>query len=191
MLAAHSRKWQYPEVPITSKQSLQCCIQVMPSLFELVYIVETTPSISLWQSSTWSISPLEKGLDNPQCYFLSTVCNQVVVTNGTVCHVLSMHQGYYYTFSKFIEAVCSEMVNVLPFVSMTIEDKYVAFNVQRERWFFDFDSDNTTIDGFGWTPWFKLSLSTLNMCIIRSLYGSAYDPNSPSLLDGQEWRFVR
>ena len=149
------------------------------------------PSISLWQTSKRLISPMEKGLDNPQCYFLSTVCNQVVVTNGTVCHVLSMPQGYYYTFSKFIEAVCSEMVNVLPFVSMTIEDKYVTFNVQRERWYIDFDSDNTTIDGFGWTPWFKLSLSTLNMCIIRSLYGFVYDPNSPSLPDGQELSFVR
>ena len=78
------------------------------------------------------------------------------------------------------------MVNVLSIVSMTIEDKCVKFNVQGEGWYFERDSDNTTIDGFGWTPWFKLSLSTLNMCIIRSLYGSAYDPNSPSLLDGQE-----
>ena len=49
MQAAHSRKWQYPEVPITSKQSLRCCIQVMPSLFELVYIVERTPSIPILQ----------------------------------------------------------------------------------------------------------------------------------------------
>ena len=34
---------------MTSKQPLQCCIQVMPSLFELVYFVETTPSIPILQ----------------------------------------------------------------------------------------------------------------------------------------------
>ena len=75
------------------------------------------------------------------------------------------------------------MVNVLSIVSMTIEDKCVTFNVQGEGWYFERDSDNTTIDGFGWTPWFKLSLSTLNMYVIRSLYGSLYDPNGLSLPD--------
>ena len=34
---------------MTSKQSLRCCIQVMPSLFEMVYIVERTPSIPILQ----------------------------------------------------------------------------------------------------------------------------------------------
>ena len=33
---------------------------------------------------------------------------------------------------------------------------------------------------------FKLSLSTLNSCIISSLYGFVYDPNGPSLPDGQK-----
>ena len=42
-----------------------------------------------------------KGLDNPRRYFLSSVCNQVVVTNDEISHVLSMSIGYY-TFSKFI-----------------------------------------------------------------------------------------
>ena len=49
MQATHYKKWQYPEVPMTSKQSLRCCIQVIPSLFELVYIVERTPSIPILQ----------------------------------------------------------------------------------------------------------------------------------------------
>ena len=78
------------------------------------------------------------------------------------------------------------MVNVLSIVSMTIEDKCVKFNVQGEGWYFERDSDNTTVDGFGWTPWLKLSPSTLNSCIIRYLYCSLYDPNSPSGRDGQE-----
>ena len=34
---------------MTSKQSLRCCIQVMPSLFELVYIVERTHFIPILQ----------------------------------------------------------------------------------------------------------------------------------------------
>ena len=59
----------------------------------------------------------------------------------------------------------SEMVKVLPFVSMTIEEECVKFSVQEHGWYFDSDSDNTTIDNIGYTPWFKLSLSTLNMCI--------------------------
>ena len=70
----------------------------------------------------------EIGLDNPRRYFLSIVYNQIVVTNDTVHHVLSM-PTYYYTFSEFIEAVGSEMVNVLPLVSMTIEEEYLKFNV--------------------------------------------------------------
>ena len=55
----------------------------------------------------------------------------------------------YYTFLEFIEAVGSEMVMVLSIVSMTIEDKCVKFNVQGEGWYFERDSDNTTVDGFG------------------------------------------
>ena len=41
------------------------------------------------------------------------------------------------------------MVNVLSIVSMMIEDRCVTFNVQGEGWYFERDSDNTTIDGFG------------------------------------------
>ena len=89
----------------------------------------------------------------------------------------------YYTFLEFIESIGREMVKVLSIVSMKIEKEYVTFNVQREGWYFDHDSDNTTIDGFGWTPRFKLSLSTLNMCIIRSVYSSVYDTDGPSLPD--------
>ena len=77
----------------------------------------------------------------------------------------------------------SEMVKVLPFVSMTIKEEDVKFNVQEHGWYFERDSNNTTIDNIGWTPWFKLSLSTLNMCIIRSLYGSVYDLNDLFLHD--------
>ena len=54
-----------------------------------------------------------------------------------------------YTLLEFIEAVNNEMLNVLSIVSMKIEKEYVKFNVQREGWYFDNDSDNTTIDGFG------------------------------------------
>ena len=51
---------------------------------------------------------------------------------------------------------------------------------------FDRESEDMTMNGFGWTPWFKLSPSTLNMCIIRSLYGSVYDTNCLFLPDGQK-----
>ena len=71
-----------------------------------------------------------------------------MVTNDIVRHVLSMPTGYF-TFSEFIEAVGSEMVNVLPLVSMTIEEEYVKFNVQGELWYLDRVSNNTTMNGFG------------------------------------------
>ena len=64
-------------------------------------------------------SVLEKRVDNPRRYFLRIVCNQIVVTNGTVRRVLSM-PTYYYTFSEFIDAVGCEMVKMLPLVSMMI-----------------------------------------------------------------------
>ena len=57
---------------------------------------------------------LVKGLDNPKRYYMSSSCNQVVVTNGTDSHVLILPSGYY-TFTEFIEAVGAEMVKkVLP-----------------------------------------------------------------------------
>ena len=72
------------------------------------------------------------------------------------------------------------MTKVLPLVSMTVKDRYVQFNV--DGWYFDRESEDTTIDGFGWTPWFKLSPSTHNLCIERSVDG-VFDPNGPSVPD--------
>ena len=70
------------------------------------YNIETIIAmLNVSEAFMFELSVRVKGLDNPRCYFLSTVCNQVVVTNGTVLHDLSMPQGYYYKFSKFIEAV--------------------------------------------------------------------------------------
>ena len=79
-----------------------------------------------------------------------------MVTNDHVRHVLSMLTGYF-TFSEFIEALGSEMVNVLPLVLMTIEKEYVKYDIIGELWYFDCECDDTTMNGFGKTPWFKLS----------------------------------
>ena len=79
----------------------------------------------------FELSVFVKGLDNSRLFFLSTSCNQIVVTNGTMSHVLSMFAEYY-SFLKFIEAAGSEMVKVLSIVSIMIENEYVTFNVQRE-----------------------------------------------------------
>ena len=90
----------------------------MPSLFELVYSGENAIyiTVAIFYLIDFTIVPeiqsilgfessvLVKGLDNPRLFFLSTSCNQIVVTNGTMSHVLSMPTGYY-TFSKFLEAV--------------------------------------------------------------------------------------
>ena len=156
----------------------------MPSLFELAYSGRNAFHITLTHfctidfknvAETQSIlgfesSVLVKRLDNLRRYFLSTVCNQVVVMNGTVRHVLTMPTGYY-TYLEFIEAVGSEMMKVLTIVSMAIiEEEYVKLNVQEEgvtlivkvttrRW----------MDGFGWAPWFKLSPS-LHRCVWSVLW---------------------
>ena len=93
-------------------------MKVMPSLFELVYCGENVfyITVAIFYLIDFTIVPeirsilgfessvLVKGLDNPRLFFLSTSCNQIVVTNGTMSHVLSMPTGYY-TFSKFIEVV--------------------------------------------------------------------------------------
>ena len=118
----------------------------MPSMFELVNSDENTFLITVTDfytidfknvAETQSIlgfesSVLVKGLDNLRHYFLSTVCDQGVVTNGTVRFVLSMSTGYN-TYLEFIEAVGSEMMKVLTIISMTIiEEEYMKLNVQEE-----------------------------------------------------------
>ena len=62
---------------------------------------------------------------------LSTRCNGVVVMKGTVLFALLMPTGYY-TYLEFIDVVGSEMVKVLPLVSMMIEKKHVTLNIQGE-----------------------------------------------------------
>ena len=104
------------------------------------------------------------------------------VTDGRDSHVLTMPTGYY-TFSEFIEAVGTEMVKVLPLISMTIEDDHVSFNDQsNESWYFDRTSVETTIDGFFFSPWFKLFSSTHNLRIELPV-DTVFDTSKPSLPD--------
>ena len=44
-----------------------------------------------------------------------------------------------------------------------------------ESWYFDRSSVDTTIDGYQWTPWFKLSPSVQNLCIERPIE-TQFDP---------------
>ena len=120
-------------------------MRVMPSLFELVYSGENAFHITVTDFYTidftnapeiqsilgFESSVLVEGLDNPRLFFLSTSCNQIVVTNGTTSYVLSMFSEYY-TFLEFIEVVNNKMFIVLSIVSMKIEKKYVTINIQKE-----------------------------------------------------------
>ena len=115
----------------------------MPSLFEVVYsgenafhvtvnhfyTIEFTNAPEIKSILGFESDSLVKGLDNPKRYYMSSSCNQVVVSNGTESHVLTLPTGYH-TFTEFIEAVGAEMVKVLPLTSMTIEDDHVRFNGQ-------------------------------------------------------------
>ena len=59
----------------------------------------------------------------------------------------------------------------------------MKLNVQEDGWYFDRESEDMTMNGFGWFPWFKSSLSTHSLCMERSVDGSVFDPNGPSLPD--------
>ena len=146
------------------------------------YMIDFTNVLEIQSILGFESDILMKEVDNPRRYYLSSSCNQVVVTDGKDSHVLTMPTGYF-TFSKFIEAVGVAMVKVLPLISMTIEDDHVRFNDQsNESWYFDRTSVDTTIDGFGWTPWFKLSPSTRNLCIEHPVE-NVFDPSGLSLPD--------
>ena len=145
------------------------------------YIIDFTNALEIQSILGFESDILMKVVDNPRRYYMSSSCNQVVVTDSRDSHVLTMPTGYY-TFSKFIEAVGVEMVKVLPLILMTIEDDHVSFNDQSNSWYFDRISVDTTIDGFGWTPWFKLSPSTHNLCIERPV-DTVFDTSKPSLPD--------
>ena len=145
------------------------------------YTIDFTRAPEIQSILGYESDTLVKGVDNPRRYYLSSSCNQVVVTDSRDSHVLIMPTGYY-TFSEFIEAIGVEMVKVLPLISMTIEDDHVRFNDQSNSWYFDRTSIDTTIDGFGWTPWFKLSSSTYNLCTEHPVE-TVFDPSGPSLPD--------
>ena len=90
------------------------------------YTIDFTKAPEIKSILGFESDTLVKGLDNPKRYYMSSSCNQVVVTNGTDSHVLILPSGYY-TFTEFIEAVGAEMVKkCCHFTSMTIEDDHVT-----------------------------------------------------------------
>ena len=54
-----------------------------------------TNALDIREILEFKSSVLETGIDNPQRYYLSSVCNQVLGTNSIVLRVPSMHSGYY------------------------------------------------------------------------------------------------
>ena len=93
------------------------------------YTIDFTNVTEIQSILGFESSILEKGIDNPKRYFMNINWNQIVVTNGTERHVLSIPTGYY-TYLEFIEAVGTELNKVITTISITIEDKYVKFNVE-------------------------------------------------------------
>ena len=95
------------------------------------YTIDFTNAPEIQSILGFESSVLVEGLDNPRLFFLSTSCNQIVVTNDTMSYVLSMFSEYN-TFLEFIEVVNNKMFIVLSIVSMKIEKEYVTFNIQRD-----------------------------------------------------------
>ena len=67
------------------------CLHLGP-VHILVYL---TNALDIREILEFKSSVLETGVDNPQRYYLSSVCNQVLGTNSIVLRVPSMHSGYY------------------------------------------------------------------------------------------------
>ena len=111
-------------------------------------------------------SVIQKGTEIVKRYYLSSSANQLVVTTGTTHHTLVIPTGYY-TFTEFIEAVRDELTKVVPVVSTQITTQYVAFNTTNTNYYFNRASTDTTINNYGWTPWFKLNPTLKNLCIER------------------------
>ena len=111
-------------------------------------------------------SVIQKGTEIIKRYYLDSSANQLVVTTGTTHHTLVIPTGYY-TFAEFIEAVRDELTKVVPVVSTQITTQYVAFNTTNTNYYFNRASTDTTINNYGWTPWFKLNPTLKNLCIER------------------------
>ena len=110
---------------------------------------------------------IEKGMDVIKKYYVSTNCNQIVLTNGNDEHILKVAIGYY-TFNEFCDAIVGEVSKVVDVGGLTYKDEYVGINTMNtaEEWWFDRESVNTTINGCNWVGWFKLS-GVKNLCIER------------------------
>ena len=76
------------------------------------YTIDFTRAPEIKSILGFESDTLVKGVDNPKRYYMSSSCNQVVVSNGTESRVLKLPIGYY-TFTEFIEVVGAEMVKVL------------------------------------------------------------------------------
>ena len=111
-------------------------------------------------------SVIQKGTEIIKRYYLTSSANQLVVTTDTTHYTLVIPTGYY-TFADFIEAVRDELTKVIPVVSTQTTTQYVAFNVTNTNCYFDRASADTTINNYGWTPWFKLNPTLKNLCIER------------------------
>ena len=60
-------------------------------------------------------------------YYVSTSCNQIVLTNGNDEHILKVAIGYY-TFNEFCDAIVGEVSKVVDVGGLTYKDEYVGIN---------------------------------------------------------------
>lgn len=160
-------------------EELIALLNTSDALFELIYEAENAFKVSvnyfyridflrakiLQRILGFDKSVIIKGSDTIKKYFLSTTANKLVVTNGSVSHVITIPSAYY-TFTQFYEAVGTELNKVIPITRMRIHTEYIEYECS-QNWYFDRSSANTTIDKYQWTPWFKVNSSLKNLCIER------------------------
>ena len=160
-------------------EELIALLNTSDALFELIYEAENAFKVSVnyfyridflrakivQKILGFDKSVIIKGSDTIKKYFLSSSANKIVVTNGTISHVITIPSAYY-TFTQFYEAVGTELIKVIPITRMKIHTEYIEYECS-ENWYFDRSSVNTTINNFDWTPWFKVNSSLKNLCIER------------------------
>lgn len=158
-------------------EELIALLNTSDALFELIYEAENAFKVSVnyfyridflrgkivQRILGFDKSVIIKGSETIKKYFLSTSANKLVVTNGSVSHVITIPSTYY-TFTQFYETVGKELNKVIPITRMRIHTEYIEYECS-ENWYFDRSSVNTTINNFDWTPWFKVNSSLKNLCI--------------------------
>ena len=141
-----------------------------------------TNALDIREILEFKSSVLETGIDNPQRYYLSSVCNQVLGTNSIVLRVPSMHSGYY----TYLEHRYSWTVRQWECSPCNDDDRGWVCDIQCPRRRVLFQSNQWWHDdGWFWLDYVVYNVSIRTQSVYRALCGwfCVFDMKSHSLLN--------